>query len=118
MSKNTSELFKKAILVALGATAVTAEKINGLIDELVEKGEMNEQQAKSFKEEIKQKAMTEKATFENKIQDVIQKTISKIVKDMGLVTVKDLEELEKRLTSKISGAPQHEHGCQCDECTS
>ena len=119
MSKSTSDLFRKAILVAIGATAVTVEKVNSVIDELVEKGEMSEQQAKSFKDEVKEKAMAEKETFEKKMQDVMQNTISKVMKDMGLVVRKDLEDLEKRLVNKIEGksnTQENQSGNCCCNC--
>lgn len=103
MTKSTSELFRKAILVAIGATALTIEKVNSIIDELVEKGEISEQQAKSFKDDVKEKAVAEKDALETKILDATQNAVSKVFKDFGIATVKDLDALEKRLNAKISG---------------
>lgn len=121
MSKSSSDLFKKAILVAIGATAVTMEKVNSVIDELVEKGEMSEQQAKSFKSEVKEKAIAEKEAFEKKISDTIQNSISKVLKDMGVATVKDLDSLEARLNARIINEQtptekKHEENCGCEDC--
>ncbi|MEW5818612.1 MAG: hypothetical protein AB1782_00345 [Cyanobacteriota bacterium] len=128
MSKSRTELFKKAILVAVGATAVTVEKINGVIDELVAKGELSEGQAKSFKEEVKEKAKAEKESLEKKIQESTQKAVAKILKDIGIATVKDLEKLEKKLNAKIEGKEYieedcieiekvtHSECCDCDDC--
>lgn len=128
MSKSRTELFKKAILVAVGATAVTVEKINGVIDELVAKGELSEGQAKSFKEEVKEKAKAEKESLEKKIQESTQKAVAKILKDIGIATIKDLERLEKKLNAKIEGKEYveedcieiekvaHSECCDCDDC--
>lgn len=102
MPKSTSELFRKAVLVAIGATAVTLEKVNSIVDELVEKGEMNEQQAKSFKEEVKEKAIAEKEAFEKKITDTVKTTVEKVLKDVGVATVKDLEALEEKINAKMT----------------
>ena len=111
MSKNTSELFRKAVLVALGATAVTVEKLNKVVDELVEKGEMSESQANDLKEEVKVKAKAEKEAFETKMSDSLQKAISKTIKEMGIATVTDLEALEKRINAKI----ENKLGTCCEE---
>lgn len=110
---NNTDIFKKALLVAIGATAVTFEKVYSYIDELVEKGEMSKEQALKFKEEIKTKAITEKEALENKIQETVNKAISKVIKEMGLATIKDLEDLEKRLTKKDEDTTEEE---SCTEC--
>ena len=102
-TKSTTDLFKKAILVAVGATAVTVEKINSIVDELVDKGELSEGQAKSFKEEIKEKVHSEKEALENRVTSTTQKVISKVLKDIGVATRSDIEKLEKKLTAKIEG---------------
>ncbi|MGD9580557.1 MAG: phasin family protein [Vampirovibrionia bacterium] len=118
-TKSTTDLFKKAILVAVGATAVTVEKVNSVIDELVDKGELSEGQAKSFKDEIKEKVHSEKEAFENKISSTTQKVISKVLKDIGVATKSDIEELEKKLTAKIEGkeyiAEVKDHCCTCHD---
>jgi polyhydroxyalkanoate synthesis regulator phasin len=103
-STSTSDILRKVILVAVGATAVTAEKVNSLVDELVEKGEMSKQQAEDLKEEVKEKSMQEKDAFENKFQATMDKAIAKVIKDMGIATVNDLNALEKRLLTKIAHA--------------
>jgi polyhydroxyalkanoate synthesis regulator phasin len=108
MNKNTSDIFRKAILVAIGATAVTVEKINSLVDELVEKGEMSKQQAEDLKKEVKEKAVSEKEAIDSKIQSAIDKAISKVLKDIGVATVDDLHALEKRLLTKIYYKKQDE----------
>lgn len=102
-TKSTTDLFKKAILVAVGATAVTVEKINSIVDELVDKGELSEGQAKSFKEEIKEKVHSEKEALENRVTSTTQRVISKVLKDIGVATRSDIEKLEKKLTAKIEG---------------
>lgn len=116
-TKSTTDLFKKAILVAVGATAVTVEKVNSVIDELVDKGELSEGQAKSFKEEIKEKVHSEKEALETRVTSTTQKVISKVLKDIGVATRSDIEELEKKLTAKIEGTEYQaeETECQTDE---
>lgn len=126
MSKSRSELFRKAILVTIGATAMTVEKINSVIDELVDRGEMSEQQAKSFKEEVKEKTQAEKEGLEKRISDATHKAISKVLSEIGVATVKDLERLEKRLNAKIEGKEyveevtcckeKHHADCECEDC--
>ncbi len=118
MARSTTDLFKKAVLVAVGATAVTVDKINGVVDELVDKGEMSEQQGKSFKTEIKDKARSEKESLEKRITDITQKATTKVLRDLGVVTKKDLEEMEERIIARIEGRciEKHQQDCECEDC--
>ena len=118
MSRSTTDLFKKAVLVAVGATAVTVDKINGVVDELVDKGEMSEQQGKSFKEEIKEKARSEKESLEKRFTDITQKATTKVLREIGVVTKKDLEEMEERIIARLEGRciEKHKQDCECEDC--
>lgn len=93
----TLESVKKAFLVGLGATMLTAEKIKELIDELVERGEISQQDAKGFAEDLKQKAVKERESFEQQLKDQVDHTVKKTLDSLGLVTKKDLDDLREEL---------------------
>ncbi len=97
--KEPFELWKKAFLVGLGATAVTVEKIQELANELVERGEMTQKDAKSFSEDLKERAMKEKEQLEKKVKDTVETQLSSAVKSLGLVTKADFDKLKKELDS-------------------
>lgn len=100
--KDPFELWKKAFLIGLGATAVTMERIQELVNELVERGEMSQKEAKTFAEDLKNRAMKEKEQFESKIKDSVDTYVKQAVKSMGLVTREEFDALKKDLASAKS----------------
>lgn len=51
---------KNLLLIGIGAAATTAEKADGLVKDLVEKGELTVQQGKMLNEELKHKVSESK----------------------------------------------------------
>jgi polyhydroxyalkanoate synthesis regulator phasin len=99
------ELWKKAVLIGLGATAVTMERIQELANELVERGEMSQKDAKSFADDLKTRAMKEKDQFESKMKDTVDTYMQSAVKSMGLVTREEFEALKKEMkAAKTNGS--------------
>jgi polyhydroxyalkanoate synthesis regulator phasin len=95
----TLEMVKKAFLVGLGATVLTAEKVKELIDELVERGEINQQEAKGFAEDLKTRAVKEREQFEHQVKEQVDSTLKKTLDSLGLVTKKDLDALRDEIRS-------------------
>lgn len=102
--KQPSELWKKAFLIGLGATAATVEKIQELANELVERGEMSQKEAKSFSDDLMNKAMKEKDQFENRVKDTVDSYMKSVVKSMGLATREDIENLRAEMDKGKSTA--------------
>ena len=103
----TLETIKKAFLVGLGATVLTAEKVKELIDELVERGEISQQDAMGFAEDLKHRAVKEREQFEHQVKDQVESTLKKTLDSLGLVTKKDLDALKEELL-------HHKHTDQCN----
>ncbi len=103
--KDPFELWKKAFLIGLGATAVTMEKVQELANELVERGEMSQNDAKHFSEDLKNRAMKEKEQFESKVKETVDSYMKATVKNLGLVSRDEWESLKKEVSSmKGSGS--------------
>lgn len=96
-SKDPFEMWKKAFLIGLGATAVTVEKVQELVNELVERGEMTQKDAKSFSEDLKNRAMKEKEQFEAKMKETVDASIKSAVKNLGLVTREEFDALKAQV---------------------
>lgn len=97
---NTMESLKKAFLIGLGATVMTAERVKELMDEMVERGELTHQEAKSFGEDLKVRAVKEKEQFEGRVKETVETYIKKTVDSLGLVTREEFEALRKELSEK------------------
>ncbi len=95
--KDPFEMWKKAFLIGIGATAVTVEKIQDLANELVERGEMTQKDAMGFTEDLKNRAVKEKEQFESKVRDSVETYTKAAVKNLGLVTREEYDSLKAEL---------------------
>jgi polyhydroxyalkanoate synthesis regulator phasin len=90
-TKDMTELWKKAFLVGLGATALTVEKIQEFVNEMVDRGEMSRSDASSFADDLKQRAIKEKEQLEARIKDMVDQSVKATIKGLGLVTREEFE---------------------------
>ena len=68
-----SEGLRKLILAGIGAVAVTKEKSEGILDELVKKGELTVAQGRMLNEELKH---TAKEKVKHNIKDAIRENVT------------------------------------------
>lgn len=92
--KSSMEITLKNLLLAgIGSMAYTYEKAQGIVDELVKKGELAVNQGKDLNEELKRKIGQLKA---EKVP-VSAETLKAVISDMNLATKQDIDELKKRI---------------------
>ena len=94
------DLIKKAFLIGLGAAAVSVDKIQEFTADLVKRGQMSQSEATQFGDELKARALKEKAALEARISEVVEVTLDKTIKRLGLVTQKDLDASKSGSTAK------------------
>ncbi len=83
----------RAFLAGLGAIALTREKAEAFVEELVQKGEVaRPEKAKVVDELLKRAEEQERALLER-----LGKVITRVLQDMDLPTKQDIQALEKRL---------------------
>ncbi len=87
------DLIKKFIMAGLGAAALTEEKVSKIVDELVKKGEISEQEGKGAVKGILGQVEDNKKFVEEKIQE----HMDIFLKKAKIATLADLEKLEKRI---------------------
>ena len=88
-------MMKKMIYFGLGALTLTREKAEKAFSEMVEKGEMNRDDAKQRVEDVIKRG--EEETTELRV--AIRKELDEIRSDFPLVTKADLEAIEARLAA-------------------
>jgi polyhydroxyalkanoate synthesis regulator phasin len=91
--KTMEELWRKAKLFGLGVLDFTREKVEDLVEDMVKRGELSEQETPQAVAEIMKKAASEQEAFMDKLKTVVEKVIS----SAGLARAADLEALEKRV---------------------
>lgn len=87
------ESVRKLGLIGAGLWAMTEEKIDDLVKDLVDKGDFSKEEGKKAVQDLLDESKKQRTDLEKKISEKIQDTISK--KD--IFTRKDLHELEIRL---------------------
>lgn len=87
------ESVRKLGLIGAGLWAITEDRINELVKELVDKGDINKEEGKKVVQEMLEERKRQKLDLEKKISEKVQESISKI----DVFTKKDMSELESRI---------------------
>lgn len=88
-----SDLIKKMIFTGIGIAAVSKEKIEESVKEMIAKGSMTEQEGRKFVEEMT--GYTEKAKSE--LEKQVNGYVEKAIDSMGLVRKRDIEEIQSTI---------------------
>jgi len=95
------DLIKKSIYLGLGIASTTKEKVETLVDELIEKGQL----AKDEKSKAVQEILDKLERSEKEFKQNISKEVKEAVNNLGIATQKDINALKKiisDLEKKIS----------------
>ena len=96
------DIWRKAKHFGLGVLDFTREKAEGLVNEMVKRGELSEQESPEAVTQIMEKAQEEKEAFIATLKGMVDKFIS----EAGVARTADLAALEKRvaeLENKLAG---------------
>lgn len=99
------DFLKKTIHFGLGLFDYTKEKVEGLVEEMVKRGELSRQESAQAVEELWDKAKKEQSAFWDRVKDYV----TKLVDEMALVRrseFKALEERVKELEKQAGGASE------------
>ena len=89
------DLFKRVLYTGAGVISNTTEKIQKLIDELVEQGKITQTEGKKVVTKFEKSIETQKDEFETRLQKLVSNTLEKF----NLPRFSDVEKLEKRVKS-------------------
>jgi len=85
------DFLKKAWFFGLGVFDFTKEKVEALVEEMVKRGEVSQQESSQTVEQILNKAQ--------EMQQALFEKVKEIVAGMNLARAADLEALEKRVAA-------------------
>ena len=88
------ELLKKVGLLGIGVLSITEEKIKQVVNELVEKGEMNKEEGKTLVHELLTEKKKQMQDFDEKISKDVQNAIGK----SKIASKDDVSRLEDKIT--------------------
>ena len=110
MDKKLGDGLKKLVLLGIGAAAMTAEKSQQLVDELVKKGEITVEQGKELNQELQRnvkKSFDEISSAAKEQEAEVEKEAESFEEKLAGMTVEQLENL-KDLISKAEEAVKKE----------
>jgi polyhydroxyalkanoate synthesis regulator phasin len=98
------ELFKKTIWLGVGLAAMTTEKIEEAVAEIVEKGQLSEKEGRELAADLVEKSKKAKKELGEKVEKIINKTLQKL----NIPSRKEMEELSARVDRLEKGAEKKE----------
>lgn len=87
------EFIKKMMMFGVGLAAMTREKIEEFVKELVKKGEMSETEGKQFVNDLVEKSKKVTRDIETKTEEMVTATL----KRLNIPTRKELDDLRERI---------------------
>ncbi|MCF6460136.1 phasin family protein [Clostridium sp. Cult3] len=89
------DLLKKVFFAGIGSLALTYEKANDLVQDLVERGKITVEQGKKLNEELKRVVEDNKSNAQNIVD--VENNIKNYLDSLNLATKEDLETLSNRI---------------------
>ncbi len=96
------DFIKKTMLTGIGLAMKTKEEVEDWVKEIVKKGEMTENEGRSFLEELKNKSQKAQEDFEKKIETKFKELLKKAniaTRDEINAMKQEIEELKAKSSS-------------------
>jgi len=87
------DVVHKTFLLGLGLAAITRDKIDAHVKELVEKGKLSEKDGRELAQEMLEKSDEMKKDFQEKVEKCVEDTLQKL----NIATKSDIEALADRV---------------------
>ncbi len=95
------DIVERGILASLGILSLTREKAQGVVDELVKRGEVRRDDSKSLVDRLVQRGEEERGTF----RKLIREEMARVAHEMNLATQADVKALEKKIEALSQKPP-------------
>ena len=96
------ELIEKVVMTTIGVAAITQKKAEELVAEMKDRYKLSEDEGKHLVERIQVMARENR----EKVREMAESEVQKVVDRLGLVSVDELEQLKKRvqeLEARLNG---------------
>jgi len=85
------ELIEKVVMTTIGVAAITQKKAEELVAEMKERYKLSEEEGKNLVEKIQSMARENR----EKVREMAEAEVKKVVDRLGLVSVDEFEQLKK-----------------------
>jgi polyhydroxyalkanoate synthesis regulator phasin len=93
------EYTRKLALLGIGIAALTREKAEEIVNELVETGDLSEDDGKKMVKDLMSSSSKHKSALEKKIEDEVKKAATKL----NLASKDDIKRLERKIAALEKG---------------
>jgi poly(hydroxyalkanoate) granule-associated protein len=107
---------RKVWLAGLGTLELTEEKLEELLRDLIKRGELTEQEARTFAQQSKQRLAARRDELQREVREAVQRAL----RGFDVATRQDIEaltrrveELEKRARPQSQGLPEADLDVEC-----
>lgn len=87
------DMLKKFVNISLGMAVIARDKAKEIIDELVQKGKMSEEEGARFMDDLRKETDKSRQNAESEMRKIIRKVLEK----MDIPTKEEFARLEKRV---------------------
>lgn len=87
------DVLKKAMLAGIGIASLTMDKVEELTKEVIDKGNLSEQEGEKFLQDIQKRAEESREAMRQQIDRLVESTIGR----MQLARISDLEKLQAEI---------------------
>lgn len=94
------DIFKRIMLLGIGAMAMTYEKANSLVNELVQKGQITVDQGNQINEELKRVMNNNQSSIDSSIKSYIDSLNLATKSDLDIL-IRRIDELEKKINGEV-----------------
>lgn len=107
---------RKVLLAGLGTLELTEEKLEKVMRDLIKRGELTEQEARTLAEQWKQRLATRREELQHETREAVQRALrgfNVATRQELEALTKRVEELEKRARPESQGLPQADLDVEC-----
>jgi polyhydroxyalkanoate synthesis regulator phasin len=90
---DTNDLIKQLLLIGVGTTSLVADKLKEVSEQLVQDGKLNQDQARTFIDDMMGQLKTEQGNFEAQME----RHLRNVMYDLGVPRQKEMDELRGRI---------------------
>ena len=89
-------LIEKSFLAGIGLLSMTHDKAQKIVDELIQRGEVEKGEAKDWVEQLIHRGEEERQAFRKLIHDEVKSALD----ELGLATKEDIQELAAKVQAR------------------
>jgi polyhydroxyalkanoate synthesis regulator phasin len=86
-------MLERSVLAGIGVLSMTHEKAQKIVDELIQRGEVQKDEAKDWVERLVQRGDEERQSLRKLIHDEVKSSLD----ELGLATKQDLQDLASKI---------------------